>query len=95
MKSEKLLMEMLNNPNYRQIFFAIWAVIVGLFVYAMYSYYRKYTRSNFRAPGERRSTSVPKDLRYLNPNEGRGAGNGGDKGAASGNGSGGSSRRSS
>ena len=50
----KFLVRFLEGFTHKQIFFGVWALIVGGFSLAMMAYYRKYTRRNFRETDDRR-----------------------------------------
>ncbi len=50
--NNKFLVNLLSGLTSKQIFFTVWIVITGAFVLMMLAYYRKVTRSNFRAPGD-------------------------------------------
>lgn len=49
MNSEKkFLVEIVDNFTNKQIFFAVWFIIVGIFVFLMYRYYQKGNKRNFK-----------------------------------------------
>jgi hypothetical protein len=63
----KFLVNFLHSFTDKQIFFSIWAVIVGAFVLMLISYYRKQTRSNFRKPGDGPGPRIRVDQKRLDP----------------------------
>lgn len=65
----KALANWLHGLNPKQVFFGVWALIVGACILGMMSYYRRYTRRNFRGPSDPRAAVPIVDLRTLGPNE--------------------------
>ena len=63
--NNKFLVNLLGNLNGKQLFFVVWAAIVGGFILMMMAYYRKYTRSNFRRPEDGVGPRVNVDARRL------------------------------
>lgn len=58
MAKDKFLVDLLKSTNERQLFFFIWAFIVGLFTYLMYAFFKSTQRRNFREDGQKTSKSV-------------------------------------
>ncbi len=48
MKTNKVLVELLEKLTHKQIFFVIWFGIVSLFTYLIWSFYKKRNERNFR-----------------------------------------------
>jgi hypothetical protein len=57
--SSKFLVNFLNGFTHTQLFFAFWGGIVFGFVFLFYSYYKKSTKRNFRAPGQGTGPHIP------------------------------------
>lgn len=64
-RNEKFLVKFLHSFTDKQLFFALWAVMVGTFVMMLISFYRKQTRSNFRRPGDGPGPKIRVDVRKL------------------------------
>jgi hypothetical protein len=72
LSQDKFLVKFIESLSQKQLFFLIWSLIVGGFIFAMISHLRRTTRRNFRSPAEGTGPKITVDVRRLQDSKGKG-----------------------